>query len=145
MSTLEGAKIVVVGGSSGLGFGVAKASLLNSASEVIIASHNKERIAGAVSRLESAIEGKGVPRKVTGLVLDARDLQAVKKFFLELGEIDHLVWTSGDALRLGFLDRDLEKEKGKYIKPVSPKIAVLKFDKMLWIYDIGRPCKPLKW
>ena len=125
MSTLEGKKIVIVGGSSGLGFGVAKASLLNLASEVIIASHSKERVDNAISRLEAAISGKNVPGKLTGLTLDARDLKAVKTFTLELGEIDHLVWTSGDPLRLGFMDMDIEGQKGKVFTLLQSRVTKL--------------------
>ena len=51
MASLEGQTILIVGGSSGIGYGVAKLSLLSKASTVIIASSNKSRVDNALSRL----------------------------------------------------------------------------------------------
>ena len=49
MATLQGKTIVVVGGSSGIGFGVALPALRSLASTMITASSNAERNAGAVA------------------------------------------------------------------------------------------------
>ncbi|KLO18612.1 NAD(P)-binding protein [Schizopora paradoxa] len=117
MATLAGKTIVVVGGSSGLGFGVAKASLLSSAAHVVIASSNKERVEEAVVRLQTAVSEAAtsthlpVVGKITGEVLDVRSIPAVHELFGKIGEIDHLVWTSGDPLRLSFPDVDLDSQK----------------------------------
>lgn len=93
MSTLQNKTVVVVGGSSGIGFAVALAALQSQASTVIIASSNAERVAGAVKRLES----HKLPGEVRGEVLDARDTTAVKEFSGRIGIVDHVAWTSGDV------------------------------------------------
>ena len=118
MATLAGKTVVVVGGSSGIGFGVAKGSLLSSAAHVIIASSSKQRVDEAVVRLHEAV--KAAPQsthlpavgKVTGEVLDVRSVKDVHEFFGKIGEFDHLVWTSGDPLRLSFPNVDLDTQKG---------------------------------
>ena len=45
-------------------------------------------------------------------MVDAKDSKSVRALFERVGEIDHLVWTSGDGLRLGFPNMDLEANKG---------------------------------
>ncbi len=96
MATLQNKTVVVVGGSSGIGFGVALAALQSHASMVIIASSNTERVTGAVERLKShKLRGE-----VRGEVLDAKDAATVKQFAMDLGAIDHVAWTSGDVQKL---------------------------------------------
>lgn len=121
VATLAGKTIVVVGGSSGIGYGVAKASLLSQAAHVIVVSQTKEKAEKTVQRLQediaavvkSAPEGSILP--VTGTIagdtLDAHDLASVRALCERVGEIDHLVWTSGDALRIGF-PQSLEENRG---------------------------------
>lgn len=93
MTTLENKTVVVVGGSSGIGFAVALASLQSLASLVVIASSSAERVSKAVERLKAHT----FPGAVRGEVLDAKDDAAIKdKFVVRLGEVDHIVWTSGD-------------------------------------------------
>ena len=112
MTTLEGKTLVIVGGSSGIGFAVAEASLISLASHVVIASANPARVQSAVQRLEQAIAGKGLPGKISSATFDVTDLPAVKDYFSSLGEIDHLIWTSGDPLKLGFPNVDITELKG---------------------------------
>lgn len=96
MATLHNKTIVVVGGSSGIGFGVALAALQSHAGVVIIASSNAERVTSAVARLQS----HKLNCEVRGEVLDAKDAAAVKQFAVGLGAIDHVAWTSGDVQKL---------------------------------------------
>lgn len=113
MTTLEGKSVVIVGGSSGIGFSVAKLSLLSLAESVTIVSSNQAKVDDALQRLRASIAGKTVPGKLSGATLDAKDTRAVEAFFNNIGEIDHLVWTSGDKLRPGFKDIDIENYKGQ--------------------------------
>lgn len=99
MATLQNKTVVVVGGSSGIGFGVALAALQSLASVVIIASSNESRVANALERLRS----HKLPGEVRGEVLDARDAVAIKEFAAKIGVVDHVAWTSGD-LPAGLLD-----------------------------------------
>lgn len=112
METLEGQTVVVVGGTSGMGFGVAKGALYQRAARVLVASSTQARVDSAIQRLREEVGGKGLPGKIEGAVFDAKDMRAVETFIVNVGEIDHLVWTSGDKIRSGFKDVDLETFKG---------------------------------
>ena len=111
-NNIAGKTIVVVGGSSGIGYGVAKATLIQGAGRVVIASSSKEKVKSAVDRLKSDASSHGAKGEVIGEVVDAKDSKSVRSFFEGAGEIDHLVWTAGDSLKLGFPDIDLDKERG---------------------------------
>lgn len=115
MATLEGKKIVVLGGSSGIGYAVAKASLLNLAEHVLIASSSKARVDDAVARLltEPALQARSVKGRISGDVLDLGNPEAVIAFFEKLGEIDHLVITSGSVAKMiDFRTEDLSNHRG---------------------------------
>jgi NAD(P)-dependent dehydrogenase (short-subunit alcohol dehydrogenase family) len=86
---LSGKTIVIVGGSSGIGFAVAKAALADNAL-VHIGSHSEEKIAGALAKLE---------QRATGHVVDVTDDMSVARFFEKIGPVDHLIFTAGDWLR----------------------------------------------
>ncbi|KAL5489718.1 hypothetical protein ACEPAI_4550 [Sanghuangporus weigelae] len=113
MATLAGKTVLIVGGSSGIGYGVAKASLLSRASKVIIASSSKAKVEGALVRLKNDITATGstVEGTASGDVVDAKDSKNVKALLERVGEIDHLVWTSGDSLQTSFPDVDLDANK----------------------------------
>jgi NAD(P)-dependent dehydrogenase (short-subunit alcohol dehydrogenase family) len=91
--TLNGKRIVVLGGSSGIGLATAQAAAREGAS-VVIASSRKARVDGAVATLPTGTEGH---------VLDLVDSDAVQALFARLGSFDHLVFTAGETLRLGSL------------------------------------------
>ncbi|EIN04984.1 short-chain dehydrogenase/reductase SDR, partial [Punctularia strigosozonata HHB-11173 SS5] len=127
---LQGKRIVIVGGTSGIGLAVAKAALYAGAS-VIVSSSNKGRVAAAAKKLSDL----GTGQSVEGRVYDARAGEsASKEFFEALPEFDHLVWTAGDNLPLGYPDQDLANihdvfatrttgpiYAGKYATPRMPK------------------------
>ncbi len=83
--TLQGKNVLVIGGSSGIGFGVAKA-LLGEGAEVTIASSDESRVAKAVERL-----GGG-----HGVRLDVTDEAAVRQFFAAPTRWDHIAFTAAD-------------------------------------------------
>jgi NAD(P)-dependent dehydrogenase (short-subunit alcohol dehydrogenase family) len=91
--TLEGKRIVVLGGSSGIGLATAQAAAREGAS-VVIASSRKARVDEALATL---------PARAEGHVLDVADGAAVQALFARLGRFDHLVFTAGEALQLGSL------------------------------------------
>lgn len=82
---LQGARILIVGGGSGIGFAVAKAAVGEGA-EVTIASTNAEKLAAASERLG------GVPTAQ----FDITDEAAVAAYFAGSGMFDHIVSTAGD-------------------------------------------------
>jgi len=101
MATLEGKTILIVGGSSGIGFGVAKVSLIALASHVIIASSSKAKLDNALQRLQTFFSDKKIPGKFSAEIVDGKDSDSVKQLLARVGEIDHLIWTSGDPLKFG--------------------------------------------
>ena len=89
--SLEGKRIVILGGSSGLGLAAARAAAAKGAS-IVIASSRKARVDEALAML---------PADSAGHVLDLADEQNVKELFAKLGRFDHLMFTAGEALQLG--------------------------------------------
>ncbi|MCM3767810.1 SDR family oxidoreductase [Neobacillus niacini] len=85
--SLVGKRVVVVGGTSGIGLATAKAFLEESAN-VIIASRSVEKLSSAKQSLGDNVEG---------YQLDFRNETNVKAVFEQIGEFDHLVVTAGDA------------------------------------------------
>lgn len=115
---LSGKKIVIIGGTSGIGFGVAKAALLDRAAEVVVVSSSKNRVDDAVKRLKKIVEeNAGLDGVAKGEAVDAANSEQVKALFARVGEIDHLVWTSGGSIdsstRLAIKDADLDKRRGQ--------------------------------
>ena len=88
---LGGKKVIVLGGSSGIGYAVAEYALAEGA-HVVIASSHAGRVEAAVTALGSNAEGHA---------LDLTDEHAIEAFFNVAGSFDHLVFTAGDSLRLG--------------------------------------------
>ncbi|KDQ20485.1 hypothetical protein BOTBODRAFT_169234 [Botryobasidium botryosum FD-172 SS1] len=105
---LKGKKVVVIGGSSGIGFSVAAAALANGAT-VVISSSSDVRVASAVSRL-----GGDAGKSVSGSAVDVRDESKLFAFLDNVGVFDHLVWTAGENLALGYPDVDLSQLKGAF-------------------------------
>ena len=93
MASLKDKRVVVLGGSSGIGLGVANAAGRDGA-HVVIASSRKARVDEALTQL---------PKSAEGHTLDLAQPSAIEAFFGKLGKFDHLVYTAGDALRIGNL------------------------------------------
>ena len=111
MATLVGKKVLVIGGSSGIGLGVATAALEKGA-EVILVGRSREKLQAA----ERSIAALG---KVGTFAADMTDETDIEQLFAEIGAFDHLVSTAGtpppgdpientniDVIR-GFIDNKL--------------------------------------
>lgn len=94
-------KVVVVGGSSGIGEATAK-MLAAEGAEVIIASRSKEK-------LQRAAESIG--HSVFARELDMTDDRQVRAFFEVTGPIDHLVISASDTVIGNFLDVDVAEAR----------------------------------
>ena len=103
MTKLAGAKVVVIGGASGVGFAVAAAALEAGAS-VVVGSSQAPRIAVAAEKLGVGAQGRQV---------DVKDEASVAAFFESIGPFDHLVFTAGDWGHMFSPTRDLDIEAAK--------------------------------
>ena len=96
---LAGARILIIGGSSGIGFCVAEAALEHGAT-IVISSSSASRIDKAISRLlESYPSARD---RISGLSCDlgtsATLEQNVKGLFEKVGKLNHVIHTAGDSL-----------------------------------------------
>src|ERR1700709_1176342 len=82
--TLQEAKVVVVGGSSGIGHAVAAAALARGA-HVTIVGRSREKLDAAA---------RALPSPVTTIAADATREEDVARLFAETGAFDHLVVTA---------------------------------------------------
>jgi NAD(P)-dependent dehydrogenase (short-subunit alcohol dehydrogenase family) len=85
---LIGQKIIVVGGTAGIGLAVAR-NAADCGAEVYIGSSSAERLKSALASLHG----------VRGAVIDVGDEESVAQFFSGISEIDHLVSTVGPSYR----------------------------------------------
>ncbi|MGA9510596.1 MAG: SDR family NAD(P)-dependent oxidoreductase [Candidatus Sulfotelmatobacter sp.] len=83
----ENERVVIIGGSSGIGLAVAGEAASQGA-EVVIISSNAERVQEAI---------QSIGGKARGQAVDVSDEKAVESFFTNLGAFDHLVFTAGTA------------------------------------------------
>ncbi|WP_055047959.1 SDR family oxidoreductase [Devosia sp. A16] len=87
MAQLMGSKIVVVGGSSGIGLGVAAAALQRGA-ELVLVGRSQEKLLKA----QRALGGNGRVKTVTADMTREAEIAAA---FAGIGAFDHLVSTAG--------------------------------------------------
>jgi NAD(P)-dependent dehydrogenase (short-subunit alcohol dehydrogenase family) len=87
---LSGQRVVVLGGTSGIGLAVAQAAAGRGA-EVIVVSSRPASVERALGQL---------PAGVRGIAVDLGDEDRVRALFDELGELDHLVYTAGESLSM---------------------------------------------
>jgi NAD(P)-dependent dehydrogenase (short-subunit alcohol dehydrogenase family) len=91
--TLNGTRVVVLGGTAGIGLATARAAA-GAGADVVVASSRKTRVDQALADLPAGTEGHAV---------DLTDEAAVESLFAQIGPFDHLVYTAGDPLTLGEL------------------------------------------
>lgn len=96
-STLSGKKVVVVGGKTGIGLGVARAARAAGATVVV------------ASRRVTSVEERPDLAEFSQVSLDMRDESAVRAAFDTIGSLDHLVVTAAPDLGTwgAFMDADM--------------------------------------
>jgi NAD(P)-dependent dehydrogenase (short-subunit alcohol dehydrogenase family) len=115
---LSGKRIVVLGGSSGIGLAVAEQAGAQGAT-AIIASSNAERVKQAVATLDGKAEGHA---------LDLSNERDIQNFFQKIGDFDHLVFTAGDTLQLNELAAtDLSKARHAFELRYWAALAAVKY------------------
>jgi len=85
--SLENARIVILGGSSGIGFATARAALAAGA-RVTITGRSEARLAHAKAAL---------PASVDTVALDATDEAGTRSLLESFGELDHVFVTAGEV------------------------------------------------
>jgi NAD(P)-dependent dehydrogenase (short-subunit alcohol dehydrogenase family) len=86
--SLANQKILIMGGSSGIGLATARAAAAAGAA-VTIASRSQERLSAALAGLPDGCDAEAV---------DSNDEDAIAALFERVGELDHLVYTAGGPL-----------------------------------------------
>jgi NAD(P)-dependent dehydrogenase (short-subunit alcohol dehydrogenase family) len=101
--SMDGKRVVILGGTSGIGLATAKAAEREGAA-VVIASSRRERLDRALAMLRSGAEGE---------LVDVADEAQVRALFERIGAFDHLVFTAGESLQLEPLDvMPVERARG---------------------------------
>jgi NAD(P)-dependent dehydrogenase (short-subunit alcohol dehydrogenase family) len=115
---LQDKRVVVLGGSSGIGLAVAQLAAAQGA-KVVIASSSAERV-------QQAVECIG--REVQGHAVDVSNERAVAALFSRLGLFDHLVFTAGDSLHLHDLaSTDLQQARRAFELRYWAALAAVKY------------------
>jgi NAD(P)-dependent dehydrogenase (short-subunit alcohol dehydrogenase family) len=115
---LFGKRIVVLGGSSGIGLAVAQQAVAGGA-RAIIASSNADRVKQAVATLDGKAEGH---------TLDLSNERDIQDFFQKIDDFDHLVFTAGDTLQLNELAAtDLTKARRAFELRYWAVLAAVKY------------------
>lgn len=124
---IEGARIIVVGGSSGMGLALA-GRLLGEGAIVTIAGRS-------VEKLRAAQQALGDHPDLETVVLDLTREEAVAAFFRECGPVDHIVSTAADIEGAYQLLPDMQLS-------AAQRVVESKFYGPLLLAKYGAPCLP---
>ncbi len=99
--SLEGKKILIIGGSSGIGKATALAAI-EAGARVVIAGRAQERL----DKAQAEIGGR-----IDSYVLDVRELRELDFCFEQMGGFDHLVVTAAEEYDAPFIECELDEAK----------------------------------
>ena len=117
-NSFENKRVVIIGGSSGIGLAVAEEAASQGA-DVVIVSSKAERVQEAIQSIGGNVRGEAV---------DVFDEKSVESFFTNLGAFDHLVFTAGDSLQLHELaDTDLKQARHAFELRYWAALAAVKY------------------
>ena len=115
--TLTSQRVVIIGGSSGMGLATARAAAAAGVA-VTIGSSNPEGLKAALA---------GLPANCDGSVLDVRAEDDIAAFFSRAGELDHLVYTAAPPpARRPLKDLPLDEARQAFDVPFWGVIAAVK-------------------
>lgn len=118
MENLANKKVLILGGSTGLGLATAKAAAAEGAI-VTIVSKNPGRLAEATQQL---------PPSATTYSVDLSSEAAIQSFFDTFGKFDHLVYTAGENLSLSVIkDMDLADSRKYFDIRYWGAVAAVKY------------------
>lgn len=96
--TLQGQTVIITGGATGIGFGIAEAFVRQGA-HVAIGSRRSDVVQTAVAQLQSVAQSLSLSSRILGFPLDVTDRESVHAFFAEVSQtfdrIDILVNGAG--------------------------------------------------
>jgi len=102
---LQGQRVIILGGTSGIGLATAQLVASEGAS-VVVASSQQSSVDRSLAQLPVGTEGYAI---------DLANEGAIKDFFGRIGAFDHLIFTAGEALLVGELSAiDLEQARQFY-------------------------------
>jgi NAD(P)-dependent dehydrogenase (short-subunit alcohol dehydrogenase family) len=117
-NSFENKRVVIIGGSSGIGLAVAEEAASQGA-DVVIVSSKAERVQEAIQSIGGNVRGKAV---------DVFDEKSVESFFTNIDAFDHLVFTAGDSLQLHELaDTDLKQARHAFELRYWAALAAVKY------------------
>jgi len=117
-NSFENKRVVIIGGSSGIGLAVAEEAASQGA-DVVIVSSKAERVQEAIQSIGGNVRGEAV---------DVFDEKSVESFFTNIGAFDHLVFTAGDSLQLHELaDTDLKQARHAFELRYWAALAAVKY------------------
>jgi NAD(P)-dependent dehydrogenase (short-subunit alcohol dehydrogenase family) len=88
MSLSSSTRVVVIGGTSGIGLAVAQAAA-SAGAQVVVGSRSERSLKEALAAL---------PEPATGRTVDVTAPDSLTSFFADAGVFDHLIYTAGDVL-----------------------------------------------
>jgi NAD(P)-dependent dehydrogenase (short-subunit alcohol dehydrogenase family) len=91
--SLKNTRVLIIGGTSGIGLGVATAVAERGATPIVV-SRRQTSVDRALAQL---------PDHARGATVDLTDEAALAQLALDVGELDHLVFTAGESLELAQL------------------------------------------
>ena len=117
-NSFENKRVVIIGGSSGIGLAVAEEAASQGA-DVVIVSSKAERVQEAIQSIGGNVRGEAV---------DVFDEKSVESFFTNIGAFDHLVFTAGESLQLHELaDTDLKQARHAFELRYWAALAAVKY------------------
>ena len=134
ITTLKDSRIVIIGGSSGIGLATAKQAIEQGA-HVIIAGRSEERLKAARELLNN--------NRLQTFVLDNQNKKQLQDFFKKVGNFDHL-FTPGASYTLGPITATDEIAESSFIGKFWPQYYAVKyaipFLSNSWIYCVNVWC-----
>ena len=117
ITTLKGSRIVIIGGSSGIGFATAEQAIEQGA-HVIIAGRSKEKLRIAQEIISN--------NHLQTYVLDNQDKNQLEDFFKKVGNFDHL-FTPGASYTLGPITATDDIAESSFIGKFWPQYYAVKY------------------
>lgn len=100
--SLNGKRIVLIGGTSGFGLATAKAAAADGA-DLVVVSSRQSSVDRALSEL---------PDGAKGYAVDISEEQQAEDLFKKIGEFDHLIFSAGETLQISNLvDVNIEESR----------------------------------